>query len=254
MSARPRILITNDDGIHAPGIFALARSLESIGDIVIAAPDSEKSAVGHAITISDPIRIQEIEIGNRFKGYSVSGTPADCVKIAVQSIMKTVPDIVVSGINLGANVGYNIIYSGTVSAATEGTFLGIPSIAISLDTIFKADFNPAMKFARGITELTLKNGLPEGTLLNVNVPALPEKEIKGIKLTKQGHVGFRDWFDRREDPRGRIYYWMSGQIENRDIESDFDSIALKDSFVSVTPIRYELTDKEFLVLMENWGL
>lgn len=254
MKQDPKILITNDDGIFAPGILALARALNKTGSITIAAPDSEKSAVGHAITISDPIRIQKVKIGNEFDGFAVSGTPADCVKLAVKSIMPTPPDIVVSGINLGANVGYNIIYSGTVSAATEGTLLGIPSLAISLDSMKDGDFTASMHYAASLTRDILKNGLPEGTLLNTNIPAGPVEKIRGIKITSQGRVGFKDWFERREDPRGRIYYWMSGEIEERDSDGNIDSVALKEKYVSVTPIRYEFTHKEFIDELSGWNI
>jgi len=254
MKKDPQILITNDDGIYAPGIYALAQSLKDIGNITIVAPETEKSAAGHSITISDPIRIQEIELDGELSGYSVKGTPADCVKLAVQSIMSSPPDIVVSGINMGANVGYNIIYSGTVSAATEGTLLGIPSLAISLDSIARGDFSGSKIIAAQITENILENSLPEGTLLNVNVPNISYNNISGFRLTSQGKVGFRDWFERREDPRGRIYYWMSGQIEDRDTDPEVDSVALKDGFISVTPIHYELTNKNFLSELSNWSL
>jgi len=245
-------LVTNDDGIHAPGIFALWEAMREIGDVTVVAPDTEKSAVGHAITISDPIRIQKVIRHDGFEGFAVKGTPADCVKIAVRALMDTQPDIVISGINLGANVGNNIIYSGTVSAATEGTMLNIPSLAVSLDAIKGGDLNPAKKVAVKVVRKILQKGLPTGTLLNVNVPNLPGNKIRGYKITRQGNVYFKDWFETREDPRGRLYYWMTGEIVDPNNGPGFDSHAIQNGFVSITPIHYQLTNMPFLNELETW--
>ncbi len=252
MKTQPKILITNDDGIYAPGIFALWEAMDALGDVVVVAPDTEKSAVGHAITISDPIRIQEITRREGFKGYAVKGTPADCVKIAVQGILDSPPDIVISGINAGANVGNNIIYSGTVSAATEGTMLKIPSIAISLDAVRGGNYEPAKTVAQRVVHQVLDRGLPEGVLLNVNVPNIPITDIQGIKITKQGNIFFKDWFEGREDPRGHQYYWMTGKIVDPDSDENCDGVALSQGYVSITPIHYQLTCESFLEPLEQW--
>ena len=252
MIKHPRILITNDDGIFAPGIYALWEVMNEIGDVTVVAPDSEKSAVGHAITLTDPIRVEKIQRKNGFEGFAVKGTPADCVKIAGRSLMEIPPDIVVSGINSGANVGSDIIYSGTVSAATEGTILGIPSIAISLNSIKGGDMNSSQKVAETVVKKVLKNGLPVGTLLNVNVPNIPINNIKGYRITKQGNSVFKDSFEKREDPRGKTYYWMTGRIV---VDSDpkSDSYAIQDDYVSITPIHYQLTAESYLETLNNWG-
>jgi len=251
MNKRPSILVTNDDGIFAHGIYALWEAMREIGEVIVVAPDTEKSAVGHAITITDPIRVQQIHRKNGFEGFAVKGTPADCVKIAGQSLMKSPPNIVVSGINSGANIGSNIIYSGTVSAATEGTILGIPSIAISLNSIKGGDMNASQKVAKTIVKKVLENGLPMGVLLNVNVPNIPLDIIKGYRITKQGNVVFKDQFEKREDPHGKFYYWMKGEIIN-DTNPDTDGYAIQNDFVSITPIHYQLTNKSFLKTLKNW--
>ena len=251
MIKRPKILITNDDGIFAPGIYALWEAMQEIGDVTIVAPDSEKSAVGHAITITDPIRVEKIQRKNGFEGFAVKGTPADCVKIAGRSLMKSPPDIVVSGINSGANVGSNIIYSGTVSAATEGTILGIPSVAISLNSIKGGDMTESQKVAVTIVNKVLENGLPSGILLNINVPNISEEAIKGYRITKQGKLVFKDRFEKREDPRGKFYYWMKGEIIN-DTDSESDGYAMQNDYVSITPIHYQLTEESFIKTLESW--
>ncbi len=180
------ILVCNDDGIDAPGIFALVQEMKKIGTVTVVAPDNQQSAVGHAITMNHPLRVSKFSIGKKFFGYAINGTPADCVKIAVRTLLKKRPDILVSGINHGSNTSINIIYSGTVSAATEGTILGIPSIAFSLTTYERPDFRFAAKFARKLATVVLRNGLTPGTLLNVNVPAVSEKEISGIRDNTSG--------------------------------------------------------------------
>ncbi|MCJ7801915.1 MAG: 5'/3'-nucleotidase SurE [Candidatus Marinimicrobia bacterium] len=251
MIKRPKILVTNDDGIFAPGIYALWEAMQEIGDVTIVAPYSEKSAVGHAITITDPIRVEKIQRKNGFEGFAVKGTPADCVKIAGRSLMKSPPDIVVSGINSGANVGSNIIYSGTVSAATEGTILGIPSVAISLNSIKGGDMTASQKVAVTVVKKVLENGLPTGILLNVNVPNISEEAIKGYRITKQGKLVFKDRFEKREDPRGKFYYWMKGEIIN-DTDSESDGYAIQNDYVSITPIHYQLTEESFIKTLESW--
>ena len=250
--SNPRILVTNDDGIYAPGIKALWSAMSELGDVTVVAPNRERSSVGHAITLSDPLRVDEVQRGNGFSGFSVDGTPSDCVKIATQALLDKQPDVIVSGINLGSNTGTNIIYSGTVSAATEGTMLNIPSVAVSLNTFGEGDFAGAKSASKRVVTHVLAKGLPAKTLLNVNVPAVPEDELKGFKITQQGNVAFRDRFEKRVDPKGRVYYWMAGQMFDPDEESDMDHNAVLDGYVSITPIHYRLTNNEFLDELSSW--
>lgn len=251
---KPSILVSNDDGVDAPGIYALVQELKKIGDVTVVAPDKQQSAVGHAITMNFPLRTKEFKKDGVFFGYAVEGTPADSVKLAVKALLKKKPDLLISGVNHGANTAISIIYSGTVSAATEGTILGIPSIAVSLTTYGPPDFRYAAKFARKLAELVLKKGLPEGTLLNVNVPALPEKDIKGVVVTRQGRAVWNDTFDIRRDPANKEYYWLTGALEESDNGLEFDQSAITQNYVSVTPIHYDLTDYKMLEVMEHWGV
>ncbi|RMG66985.1 MAG: 5'/3'-nucleotidase SurE [Calditrichaeota bacterium] len=253
-SNRPKILVTNDDGIFAPGIFALSQAMEAVGEVYVVAPDAERSAVGHAITLSDPLRVWEFEKNGSFFGWAVNGTPADCVKLAVKALLDFKPDLVVSGINLGPNTAMNVIYSGTVSAATEGTILGIPSIAFSLSTFRKTDFSFAQKVARQVARQVLQNGLPEDTLLNVNIPALPESEIKGIKITRQGKGRYEEILEKRVDPMKRTYYWLGGKKLILDTDEDVDEVAVMNGYVSITPLHYDLTDYRFLKQLKTWDL
>lgn len=248
------ILVSNDDGIDAPGIEALVRELKKIGTVTVVAPDQQQSAVGHAITMNFPIRVKEYRKHGKFFGYAVAGTPADCVKLAVKALLKKKPDILVSGVNHGSNTAISIIYSGTVSAAAEGTFLGVPSIAVSLTTYRPADFRYAAKFARKITGLVARKGLPEGILLNVNVPAVPEDQIKGVLITRQGKAVWNDEFDARRDPANKEYYWLTGALVEAEKELLFDQPAVRSRYVSVTPIQYDLTDYKMLEAMEGWGI
>lgn len=247
-----KILLTNDDGINARGLLELWNGIKEIADVIVVAPENEQSAVGHAITLSDPLRVREVERNGGFFGYAVNGTPADCVKIAVRAILKDPPDMVVSGVNLGANIATNVIYSGTVSAATEGIILGIPSIAVSLATFINPDFTAAVSFAKRLAGIVHEKGLPEGTLLNVNVPNLPPDEIRGIAFTRQGSSRFREEFDKRTDPRGHIYYWQGGEMIFDDEDKDADSGVIRNNMVSVTPIHYDLTDYKFLEELRKW--
>lgn len=240
------VLLTNDDGIEAQGLKTLYITFAAGEqyDVRIVAPDKERSAVGHAITVFDPIAVKKEYINGIFCGYSVDGTPADCVKLAITALFEKKPDILISGINRGANIGENIIYSGTVSAATEGTIYNIPSIAVSIDSFKDADCSFAAEFARKIAEMVLgKITLPPGTLLNVNVPAVPEEEIRGVKITHQSNIKFRDIFIKRVDPRGREYYWMDGEYEAIEYDdADGDFTALRNNFISITPIQHDMTD------------
>jgi 5'-nucleotidase len=251
-----RILVTNDDGIAAPGIEALWRAVRDLGEVTVVAPDSERSAVGHAITLADPLRVSEFARPGGISGHAVSGTPADCVKIAVRAILGAQPDLVLSGINQGANLGTNLLYSGTVSAATEAAMLGIPAAAFSLADRHYADFSAAAAFARHLALQIGRRGLPPGISLNVNVPPLAAAEIRGTALTRQGRVRVLEWFDRRNDPRDRHYYWMvaerlEGQAEDG---SGIDDAAVAAGFISVTPINFDLTDEGMLGALGAWDL
>lgn len=243
MRERAHILLVNDDGIFAPGLAALYDGIKDIADISVVAPATEKSAAGHAITLSDPLRIYDFTKNGEFFGIAVHGTPADCVKLAVNTLLDRPVDMVVSGINLGSNTGLNVIYSGTVSAATEGTILGIPSIAVSLTTYKNPNFNPAVQFTVKTILTILEKGLPEGTLLNINIPNVQsDDEIQGVKITEQGKVQWKEVFDRRVDPKERVYYWMSGYKLDLNESEAKDDTAVQHGFISVTPIQFDLTD------------
>lgn len=251
-----RILITNDDGIAAPGIEALWRAVRDLGEVTVVAPDSERSAVGHAITLADPLRVSPFTGPGGLTGHAVSGTPADCVKIAVRAIMEHPPDLVLSGINQGANLGTNLLYSGTVSAATEAAMLGLPAAAFSLADRHYHDFSAAATYARRLAVEIGSRGLPRGISLNVNVPPLPAGAIRGAALTRQGRVRVLEWFDRRNDPRDRHYYWMVGERLEDEAEagSGLDDAAVAAGFISVTPINFDLTDEAMLATLGGWDL
>ena len=241
-----RFLLTNDDGIYARGLTALSRELSKDAECIIVAPEIEQSAVGHAITISRPLMVRKARKNGSFLGYAVAGTPADCVKIGISELAGGPVDLVVSGINLGANVGINVLYSGTVSAATEAAIQGIPSLAISLDTHREADFSAAARFARRMAAFILETPLPQ-VALNVNVPAIPEEEIRGVVVAKQGRARLMESFERRIDPRENIYYWLAGETElplHEDEESD--GSCLKRAMITITPIYYDLTRHDLL--------
>ncbi|MGI9559027.1 MAG: 5'/3'-nucleotidase SurE [Thermodesulfobacteriota bacterium] len=248
MPKRTRILISNDDGINSPGIEALAQSLSSIGEVIVVAPDRDQSAASHALSIHRPLRAEKVA-PNR---YSVDGTPTDCVNLAVNGLIEgRRPDLVVSGINKGANVGDDVTYSGTVSAAMEGTLLRIPSIAVS--TSGKSDFNfePAADYARAVAEFVLKNGLPNNTMLNLNVPNMPTEEIKGVKITKQGKRYYDDKIIKKKDPRGRNYYWIGGDELAFRKTPDSDILSLKNGWISVTPIKLDFTDHSYFETLKK---
>jgi len=251
---RKRILICNDDGIDAPGIYALAQAIRTIGDVTVVAPDKQQSAVGHAITINQPLRISPFHKNDELFGYTVNGTPADAVKLAVGVLLKEKPHLVMSGINHGSNTAINILYSGTVSAATEGTILGIPSIAISLTTYEKTDFSYAAQLSCRLALMVVEKGLPPGTLLNVNIPALPESEILGVRVTRQGTSNWADTFDVRRDPANREYFWLTGRMNVTDTDDDADQIAVRNRYVSITPVHYDLTDRKTFDAMKRWGV
>lgn len=246
MKNHPKILVTNDDGIYSPGIYALWESLSEIGDVTVVAPSDEKSAASHSITINNLLRVEHIKRDQLFEGYSINGTPADCTKIAIKQILKKKPDLVVSGINRGSNLGNNIMYSGTIAAAAEGSILNIPSIAISLDSHSAKDWRGAKAITRDISKYVLKNGLPKGVILNVNIPYCEPDEIKGIKITSQGNQYFKDQFEKRVDTSGREYFWIKGKIIDLDTSIKYDGKAVDMNYASVTPIKFDFTDNSFL--------
>ncbi len=254
MDRRPLVLISNDDGIHAPGIEALSQEARTFADIVIVAPDKQQSAVGHAITMNYPLRVQKVYKNNVFYGYGVEGTPADAVKLGVRTLLDRKPDLVLSGINHGSNTAISIIYSGTVSAATEGTVLGIPSIALSLTTYDRPDFTYAAKFAGKLARMVLANGLPGGVLLNVNIPPLPEDQIQGVVVTRQGKSTWNDMFESRRDPNNREYFWLTGELTKAEASLEDDEYAVSQKYVSITPIHYDLTDYQMIEKLKQWNI
>tara|TARA_Y100000768_G_scaffold374656_1_gene344584 strand:+ start:243 stop:1007 length:765 start_codon:yes stop_codon:yes gene_type:complete len=243
---KPEILIVNDDGIYSPGIQALADAMVKVGNVTIIAPDIEQSGKSHSLTLNDPIRLKSVNLKNRLKGWSVNGTPVDCAKVAIKNLFNKKPDLVFSGINLGANLGKNLIYSGTVSAAYEGTILGIPSVAISLDSFNGKNFGVAKYVATIIANHLLKHKLPKGTMLNINVPNIVKKDLKGILITKQGNQSFLDTYEKRIDPRGNSYFWIKGEIINDDPCVEYDGQAVASGYISITPIQFTLTNELYI--------
>lgn len=249
-----KILVSNDDGIDSLGISVLVKSLKEIADITVVAPQNEQSAVGHAITMKIPLRVTSYFKNGDFFGYAVDGTPADCVKMGIRNIMKEPPDLVISGINYGSNTAINIIYSGTVSAAREAAIMDVPAMAISITNHAAKEFNYAAKLAKMLTLKMTNNKLPLGTLLNVNVPDVPEEKIAGIVLTKQGKSKWDDVYEQRQDPYGRNYYWLTGNLLEVDTDDDIDQVAIRKNFVSITPIHFDLTDYESFEKMKSWKI
>lgn len=247
------ILICNDDGIYAPGIRVLHEAADPLGQVSVVAPDTERSAVGHAITVASPLKAKDVDLPGAFSGRAVSGTPADCVKLAVSCLLDEPPDLVVSGINLGPNAGISVLYSGTVSGATEGAILGIPSIAFSLATYENPQWDTARRVARHICEQYGRSGLPPESLLNVNIPNLPFEELKGYAVVRVGKSRYVEEFHARSDPRGNAYYWMDGVLKLCEDASENDVEMLRRGFVTLTPIKYDLTDHASLAGLARWG-
>lgn len=249
-----KILVSNDDGIDSAGIAALQKSLSEIAEVTVVAPRLEQSAVGHGITMQIPLRVTEYYKNGNFFGYAVDGTPADCIKMGIRNILKESPDLVVSGINNGSNTAINIIYSGTVSAAREAAIMEVPSIAVSVTSHRVKHYEYAAEVAKMLVLKVKEKGLPLGTLLNVNVPDLPEDKIEGILITKQGKSKWDDIYEKRTDPYGRDYYWLVGEMTNVDTNLDVDQVAIKKNFVSVTPIHFDLTDYETFNSLKKWNI
>ncbi|PKG49953.1 5'/3'-nucleotidase SurE [Olleya sp. 1-3] len=254
MSKKPLILITNDDGITAPGILALIEVMETLGDVVVVAPDSPQSGMGHAITLNNVLHLDKVsKPGDKTLQYSCSGTPADCVKIAINEVLDRRPDLCVSGINHGSNSSINVIYSGTMSAAIEAGIEGIPAIGFSLlNYSWDADFEASKKYIKQIAENALKNKIAEGIILNVNIPDLKKKELKGIKVCRQAKANWKEKFDKRQTPQGRDYYWLTGEFVNYDKGTDTDEYALENGYISVVPVQYDLTAHHYMQHLNTW--
>ena len=251
---KPLILVTNDDGIAAPGIRALIEMVKPLGEVVVVAPDKPQSGMGHAITINSSLRFNRVKIDGEIEEYSTSGTPVDCVKLAVKKILLRKPDLLISGINHGYNSSINVIYSGTMSAALEGALENIPSIGFSLgDHSVEADFTAAKKISGIIIQNALKNKMAEGTCLNVNIPAIKVTEINGIKVCRQAKANWEEEFDERVDPNGKKYYWLTGIFKNYDKGEDTDEWALANNYVSVVPVQSDLTAHQSIALIKKWN-
>lgn len=252
--SKPLILVVNDDGITAPGIRALVEAVSNLGEVVVVAPDSPQSGMGHAITINNPLRLKKSNIFGDILAYECSGTPADCVKLGVDKVLHRQPDLCVSGINHGSNSSINIIYSGTMSAAMEASLEGIPSVGFSLcDYAHDADFSTAALFANHIASLILKFGLPKYALLNVNIPKGAAQDIKGMKICRQAEAKWEEEYDERTDPMGRKYYWLTGKFVNHDHGQDTDEWALANNYVSVVPVHHDLTAHHVIPFINaNW--
>lgn len=247
------ILVTNDDGIMAPGIFVLKKELEKKHNVYVVAPDVERSATGHAITIRNPLWAKKIYTNNEFLGYAVNGTPADCVKLGLEAIYSDINfDIIISGINKGPNLGTDLLYSGTVSGALEGSLNGYPSIAVSSADYQNPNYETAAKFVLGFLEEIEITEMPEFSALNINVPNVEYSQIKGYKITRQSKRRYRDYFEARKDPYGNTYYWMLGEIIEDDNEKDSDYFVLNENYVSITPIKSFLTDFEYMKKLKKY--
>ena len=251
---RPLILVTNDDGINAPGIRTLISVVKDIGDVIVVAPDSPQSGMGHAITINSTLHSSRITPKNsEIIEYSCSGTPADCVKLAINELMPRKPDLCVSGINHGSNSSINVIYSGTMSAAIEAGIEGVPAIGFSLlDYSWNADFSQSKDYIRKITLNALNNGIPKGVVLNVNIPAVKKSDIKGVKICRQAKAYWVEEFDKRKNPFGQEYYWLTGKFVNKDQGEDTDEWALKNNYISIEPVEFDLTAHHAIQGLNEW--
>ena len=249
-----KVLLTNDDGIHAKGLWALYKRFAKDHDVTVIAPDRERSAVGHGITLSEPLRTTHVEVNGGYKGYAISGTPADCIKLGVLEILDEKPDIVISGINPGANVGVNINYSGTVAAAKEAALYGMTAIAVSMQGTQVNRYDDTAAFIEVLSKKVFEKGLPFGTFLNVNIPDIPLKDTAGLRFSKQGVKFFPEYFEKRVDPRNHTYYWQGCDYRFHDNNSDVDSAAICNNFISITPIKCDMTDYGVLNDLKNWNI
>jgi 5'-nucleotidase len=249
---KPVILITNDDGVTAPGIMNLVEAVKDLGKVVVVAPDKPQSGMGHAITIGQPLRLQKVHLFGDIEAYSCTGTPVDCVKLAVDKVLHRKPDLCLSGINHGANHSINVIYSGTMSAAVEAAIESIPSAGFSLlDYSIEADFTGARKFVRLVVKKMLSTQLEKHTVFNVNIPALPVEVLKGFKLCRQAYAKYEEDFVERQDPNGRKYFWLTGEFVNFDEGKDTDVWALANGYVSIVPVQFDMTHYELKSKLEK---
>lgn len=254
MSTRPLILITNDDGITSKGIFSLVEAMKNLGDILVVAPDKPQSGMGHAITIHDPLRLTKSNQFQTIEAYTCSGTPVDCVKLAIYEVLKKRPDLLVSGVNHGSNASTNILYSGTMSAAVEGAIEGIPSIGFSLlDHAEDANFDASIVYAEKIAKAVIENKLPKGNCLNVNIPKGSLNDLNGMKICRQGRAYWSDAFDKRNDPFGGTYFWLTGKMEMTDKGEDTDMWALENNFVSIVPTQFDMTAHHLISNLNEWN-
>ncbi|WP_432409509.1 5'/3'-nucleotidase SurE [Wukongibacter sp. M2B1] len=250
-----KILVTNDDGIFAEGIYKLAKKLDEKYEVFIVAPDRQRSATGHAITMHNPLRAKKIKFYDTdISAWSVDGTPSDCVKLALEALLEEKPDFIISGINDGPNLGTDVLYSGTVSAAMEGAIHGIQSIAVSMAYTKEIDFSVGADFAYKMVDKLKVKKLPPNTLLNINIPKGTKEELGGAKITTLGIRKYKNAFEKRHDPRGNEYYWLSGEVINEDQGEDSDINCIKDKYVSVTPIHYDLTKFDLVQIMKQWNI
>lgn len=250
----PTILITNDDGVSAPGLRALIELMRPIGEVVVVAPDQPMSGSSHSITVRHPLRLHAIAGEDGYREYSCNGTPVDCVKLGEQVILKRKPDLLVSGINHGSNASINIIYSGTMAAVLESAIGGVPSIGFSLlDYSHKADFSGCGTFVSKIAEKVLQHGLPDGVCLNVNIPAVNGEEIKGVRVCRQGRSRWIEEFDSRTDPHQREYHWLTGYFEKLEDNTDTDQWALDNNFISVVPVHFDFTAHYAMATLQQWN-
>lgn len=250
-----RVLLTNDDGLGSPGLLALAEAMRSAADTFAVAPEHERSAASHAITLHKPLRAMPASLGDTgLPAWSTNGTPADCVVLAVLDLLGSPPDVVVSGINVGANLGMDLIYSGTVSGAVEATLFGIAAIAVSVASFTEVYWGPAAAFAAHLAHEVHRNGLPKDTFLNVNVPNLPAEQIRGVEITRQSSRRYVSRLEKRADPRGRDYYWLTGSVETGTADPGTDARAVAEGRISVTPLRLDMTYEELRPSFRSWNL
>ena len=248
------VLLTNDDGIYARGLWALYSSFALNHRAVVVAPDRERSAIGHAITLNQPLRATKISLNAEHSGYAVNGTPADCIKLAILEILRDRPDLVVAGINPGANVGANLNYSGTVAAAKEAALCGTIGIAVSIEGSQIKYYDDAARFVAKLGETVLKKGLPLGTFLNVNMPNLPLEAIAGVRISRQGVGILSEYVDKRVDPRNRTYYWQGRDMQSFGEDSRVDGTALNQNYISITPVKCDMTDYRVMEDLAEWDL
>jgi len=248
------ILLCNDDGFKSDGLRVLRKALLGLDDVIIVAPETEQSAMGHAITLNQPLKVRRVVEEGEFLGYSVNGTPADCIKLAITVLLEEAPKLVVSGINKGGNLGICALYSGTVSAAVEAMVMGVPSIAVSLDTYENPNFQPAANFTRKLIPQLFEKKFLQDVVLNINVPPVSESEFAGIAITRQGKSRVIEEFDSRKDPRGNTYYWLAGEMFFEETKEDADCVMIAKNYISIAPIHSDLTHYPSINTLKNWKL